>query len=143
MKRSMPRSCEFSIYKGFFQSLMRERAERLSLAVVCSICQLKPFVPDRSPTDATTASALAFTLWELAKGPETQRRVREEILAARREVLKSAGTDEIPFSHYEKMPLLVALTKVYPDLIVNLFENEFTFFYKGGTKDTPGLVHGR
>jgi cytochrome P450 len=67
---------------------------------------------NRPPTDTTTASTLAFTLWELAKSPVTQRRVRDEILAAKRVVSKNTGIDEIPFSYYEKMPLLIALTKV-------------------------------
>jgi hypothetical protein len=42
MKRSMPRSCESRIYKGFFQSLMREHAGRLSLLAVRSVPAKNP-----------------------------------------------------------------------------------------------------
>jgi hypothetical protein len=102
----------------------------------------KPFVPDRSPTDTTTASAIAFALWELAKNPETQGRLREEILATKRDVLKSTGTDEIPFSYYEKMPLLIAVTKVYHDFITNVCDDEPTFWYKGDAQDAPNRADG-
>ena len=75
-------------------------------------------------TDTTTASTLAFTLWELAKSPETQRRVRDEILTAKRDVLKAKGIDEIPFSYYEKMPLLIALTKVRRNLVLSAGDHQ-------------------
>ena len=101
----------------------------------------KSAVPDRSLPDST-ASTLAFALWELAKSPETQGRVRDEILAARRDVLKSTGTDEIPFSHYEKMPLLIAVTKVYRSFTMNVGDNELTFWYKGNAEDASNCVHG-
>ena len=89
------------------------------------------------------SSTIAFALWELAKSPETQRRVREEILAARRDVLESTGTDEIPFGHYEKMPLLVALTKVHQSFVVNVDDNGLTFWYKGNTEGASSLADGR
>ena len=67
---------------------------------------------DFPPTGTTTASTLSFALWELAKNPVTQRRVRDEVQTAKRVILRGTGIDEIPFSYYEKMPLLVALIKV-------------------------------
>jgi cytochrome P450 len=73
----------------------------------------------------------------LAKQPETQRRVREEILAARRDALRSTGTDEIPFSYYEKMPLLVAVTKVRRNLVTSVYEDGLTFWYKEGLRMHP------
>ena len=93
-------------------------------------------------SDTTTASTLAFALWELAKSPETQMRVRNEILEARLDVLKSTGTDEIPFGYYEKMPLLIALIKVRRSFIMSVDDPEFTLRYKGNTQDASGRVHG-
>ena len=60
----------------------------------------------------------------------TQKRVRDEILAAKRDVLKNTGTDEIPFSYYDKMPVLIALTKVYRNFI-DADDSELTFWYTG------------
>ena len=104
-------------------------------------------IPAGSPSylislpDTTVSSTTAFALWELAKSPETQRRAREEILAARRDVLESTGTDEIPFGHYEKMPLLVALTKVHRNFIVSVDDSELTFWYKGNAQDASILTN--
>ena len=91
--------------------------------------------------DTNTASTLAFALLELAKSPETQRRVRDEILAAKGDVSRSAGTDQIPFDHYEKMPLLIALIKVYHSSIMNVDDGELTFEYEGDTQNAPGHIH--
>ena len=141
MKRSMPRLCESSICEGSFTA-----HERACSTITLAGCMFHG--PAKNPSyltalpDTTTASTLTFVLWELAKSPGTQRRVREEIIAARREVLKSARTDEIPFSYYEKMPLLIALTKVYRDPITNVCGNELTFWHKGSTQDASGPVQG-
>ena len=96
---------------------------------------------DPSLTDTTTASTLAFALWELAKCPVTQRRVREEILAAKRNVLKTTGIDEIPFSYYEKMPLLIALTKVSRNA-THGDTRKLTVWYAGDPEDASGRIHG-
>ena len=72
----------------------------------------------------------------------TQRRVRDEILAVKHDVLKSTGIDEIPFSYYEKMPLLVALTKVYRNLIMDADDDEFIFWYTGDAENASGCIHG-
>ena len=51
------------------------------------------------------------------------------ILAAKRDVSRSTGTDQIPFDHYEKMPLLIALIKVYHSSM-NIGDSERTFWCK-------------
>lgn len=71
----------------------------------------------------------------------TQRRVRDEILAAKHDVLKSTGIDEIPFSYYEKMQLLVALTKVYRNF-ADADDSELTFRYTGDAQGVSSRVHG-
>jgi hypothetical protein len=71
----------------------------------------------------------------------TQERVRDEILVAKRDVLKSTGTDEIPFSYYEKMPLLVALIKVYRNLM-DADDSQLTLWYIGDAQGTSGRVPG-
>ena len=96
---------------------------------------------DFFPTDTTTASTLSFALWELAKSPVTQRRVRDEVLTAKHIILENTGIDEIPFSYYEKMPLLVALIKVsrtatYGD------KCKLTVWCAGDSQDTSGRIHG-
>lgn len=64
----------------------------------------------------------------MAKNPEIQRRIRDEILTAKRDAWKSTGTDEIPFSYYEKLPLLIALIKVYHNFIQDAGDRELTFW---------------
>ena len=98
-------------------------------------------MPHHFLTDTTTASTLAFALWELAKSSETQRRVRDEILTAKRDALKCTGIDEIPFNHYDKMPLLTALTKVHRDFNLNAENLKLTFQYIGNAADTPRRVY--
>ena len=101
-----------------------------------------PPAADRSLTDTAIASTLAFALWELAKSPKIQRRVRDEVLTAKRDIVKSTGTDEIPFSYCEKMPLLNALIKVDRSFITNIGGNELTVWFKGDAQVSSGRVHG-
>ena len=70
-------------------------------------------------------------------------RVRNKILEARLNILKSTRTDEIPFGYYEKMPLLIALIKVRLSFIMSVDDPELISQYKGDTQGTSGRVHGR
>ena len=92
-------------------------------------------------TDTTTASTLSFALWELAKSPVTQRRVRDEILTAKRVILDNTGIDEIPFSYYEKMPLLIALIKVSCN-VTHGNKRKLTVSYAGDSQSASSSIHG-
>jgi len=56
---------------------------------------------------ATTSSTLAFGLWELAKNPTIQARIREEILDVKRQASEHGETG-ISVNRYDNMPVLVA-----------------------------------
>lgn len=61
--------------------------------------------------DGTTANTLAFALWELAKNPDLQRRIRKEI-SHTLHVVQQQGENEIGFGKYDSMDLLTAFLKV-------------------------------
>lgn len=59
----------------------------------------------------TTASSMNWVLMELAKNPEYQSQVREEIAHLRTEVV-ARGDDDFNMADLERMPLLTAAIKV-------------------------------
>lgn len=69
----------------------------------------------------TTANTITFLLWELAKQPHYQRRLREEIAAVRAEVT-SRGDTEFSVADLEGMKFLQAAMKVrFPSIAILLF----------------------
>ena len=59
----------------------------------------------------TTASTITWALYELAKSPETQRRVREEIKATRTRATQR-GDRELSVADLDSMKYLIAVMKV-------------------------------
>lgn len=59
----------------------------------------------------TTASTVTFALYELAKHPDIQNELREEIKAARAEA-ERRGDSEFTIANLESMKLLNAVIKV-------------------------------
>lgn len=59
----------------------------------------------------TTASSMNWVLMELAKHPEYQSQVREEITRLRAEVV-ARGDEDFSMADLERMPLLTAAIKV-------------------------------
>lgn len=59
----------------------------------------------------TTASSMNWILMELAKNPEYQTLVREEIRRLRREVI-ARGDDDFTMTDLENMPYMTAAIKV-------------------------------
>jgi hypothetical protein len=62
----------------------------------------------------TTASTITWTLYELARHPEFQNKVREEIKATRAHAAQR-GDDELSVADLDSMKYLLALMKVRPD----------------------------
>lgn len=58
----------------------------------------------------TTAITIAWGLYELAKHPEAQARVREEIITTRRKI-KERGETEFTTNDFDAMPYMVAVMK--------------------------------
>ncbi|EGN99109.1 hypothetical protein SERLA73DRAFT_181928 [Serpula lacrymans var. lacrymans S7.3] len=58
----------------------------------------------------TTANTLVWTLYELARHPEDQQKVREEIAAVRKEVEARGDEDFVP-SDFDSMPFMNAVLK--------------------------------
>ncbi|EGN99106.1 hypothetical protein SERLA73DRAFT_181927 [Serpula lacrymans var. lacrymans S7.3] len=58
----------------------------------------------------TTANTLVWTLYELARHPEDQQKVRDEIAAARKDVETRGDEDFVP-SDFDSMPFLNAVLK--------------------------------
>jgi cytochrome P450 len=63
----------------------------------------------------TTASTLTWWLWELAKNPEWQTRVRDKIKTARDRVMQRGDTD-FSVTDFEGMAVIHATLKVYSNL---------------------------
>lgn len=59
----------------------------------------------------TTASSMNWVLMELAKNPDYQSQVREEITRLRTEVV-ARGDEDFSMTDLERMPLLTAAIKV-------------------------------
>jgi cytochrome P450 len=57
----------------------------------------------------TTAATLTWTLWELAKHPEDQARIRAEVAAAQ---AKKSSDEKLTSSDYDRMDYLNAVIKV-------------------------------
>jgi len=55
-------------------------------------------------------------LYELAKHPEVQARLREEILETRKKI-KALGETEFATNDFDAMPYTIAVMKVHPTII--------------------------
>ena len=60
----------------------------------------------------TTASTLSFALWELARHPEYQERMRQEIRAARAKVAARGGSSEFTMEDLDSLTLSLNAIKV-------------------------------
>ncbi|EGN99132.1 hypothetical protein SERLA73DRAFT_73689 [Serpula lacrymans var. lacrymans S7.3] len=58
----------------------------------------------------TTANTLTWTLYELSKRPEDQRKIRDEIAAVRKEI-KARGDEDFVPSDFDSMPFMNAVIK--------------------------------
>ena len=56
---------------------------------------------------------MSFVLWELAKNPDVQDKLRAEVREAWGKV-KARGDSEFVADDFDSMPYLVAIMKVYP-----------------------------
>ena len=82
----------------------------------------------------TTASTLSFALYELAKHPEYQERMRQEIRVARAKVMARGGS-EFTIEDLDSLTLSVNAIKVC-DIVFCLIPSE----EEGGRQADPPLV---
>ncbi len=82
----------------------------------------------------TTANTITWLLWELAKNPHYQERLREEIKEKRKEVYYRGGEGvDFTLEDLESMPFLQAvlkvssLSRIYSPLIIDVYASDRKF----------------